>query len=157
MTRLSLITSATGALVAGTIVYAVHASMRDQTHFMVAEMRAKTEGLEKAEDFDKTSGRRIVRAPVSAYNPGMPTFWEEMKSRWNHYLTKAVYKVHSLDPMDAMGPAHGHTANSTGESIRDALESLAPHALDAQPKFGILHRRFGDENTHYMGQGASLR
>lgn len=83
MTRLSLITSATGALVAGTIVYAVHASMRDQTHFMVAEMRAKTEGLEKAEDFDKTSGRRIVRAPVSAYNPGMPTFWEEMKSRWN--------------------------------------------------------------------------
>ena len=39
----------------------------------------------------------------------------------------------------------------------DALHSLAPHAEDARPKIGILWRKCGDENTHYLGQGASLR
>ena len=46
---------------------------------------------------------------------------------------------------------------TSAQSVRDALSALAPHAPDAQPKFGILHRVCGDENTHYMGQGASLR
>ena len=42
-------------------------------------------------------------------------------------------------------------------AVLDALHSLVPHAPDAQPKIGILHRKYGDENTHYLGQGASLR
>jgi len=45
--------------------------------------------------------------------------------------------------------------NTSG--VLDALHSLAPHAEDARPKIGILWRKCGDENTHYLGQGASLR
>jgi len=60
--------------------------------------------------------------------------------------------------MDSLETAKGPLPPFTSaEPVREALQSLAPHAPDAQPNFGILHRVYGDANTHYMGQGASLR
>lgn len=62
------------------------------------------------------------------------------------------------DLMDSLETAKGPVPSiSSVGSVREALESLAPRAPDAQPQFGILHRVYGDANTHYMGQGASLR
>lgn len=62
------------------------------------------------------------------------------------------------DLMNSLETAKGPSPSiASVDSVREALGSLAPHAPDAQPKRGILHRVYGDANTHYMGQGASLR
>lgn len=47
-------------------------------------------------------------------------------------------------------------APAAAPSVSEALAALAPRAPDAQP-FGVLHRTYGDANTRYLGQGASLR
>lgn len=62
---------------------------------------------------------------------------------------------------DVLGSTPRSTS-STGSTdsaggVFDALQALAPRASDAKPAFGILHRTYGDENTHYAGQGVSLR
>lgn len=166
MPRLSTISSVGGALVAGLLVYTVHASMRDQTHFMVSELNARAAAFEHASD-DAASGARRAYVRPSSFHPGEPTFAEEIKARWNvrrdahppqHYLTKGMNALHRVDPIEAVArPAQGAPAFEPVESVRDALRVLAPNAADAQPKIGILHRHYGDANTHYLGQGASLR
>ena len=89
---LSLLSTASGALVAGVLVYAVHESMKDQTRYMVSTMHQKADALGAADtEFDPTNGQR--RPPASAYHPRLPTFWEEMQARWNvrdTILTKAL-------------------------------------------------------------------
>lgn len=64
------------------------------------------------------------------------------------------------DPISALTKERVGSDNKgdgTRTAMLDALHSLAPHAKDAQPKIGILNRTYGDANTHYLGQGASLR
>jgi len=79
---LSLLSTASGALVAGVLVYAVHESMKDQTRYMVTTMHQKADALGAADtDFDPASGQR--RPPPSSYHPRLPTYWEEMQARWN--------------------------------------------------------------------------
>lgn len=68
--------------------------------------------------------------------------------------------VREADPMSVFGKTETRVeraADGTASAMIDALHSLAPHAPDAQPKIGILNRTYGDANTHYLGQGASLR
>lgn len=77
-----------------------------------------------------------------------------------HHLSQAVHAMQSFDLADRVprSPSHGTgPAAPDTYSVRDALASLAPHAPDARPRVGILHRTYGDANTHYLGQGASLR
>lgn len=52
--------------------------------------------------------------------------------------------------------AEAPEAPAAAPSVSEALAALAPRAPDAQP-FGVLHRTYGDANTRYLGQGASLR
>lgn len=59
-------------------------------------------------------------------------------------------------PRAAAGGAAGAAAPAAAPSVSEALAALAPRAPDAQP-FGVLHRTYGDANTRYLGQGASLR
>ena len=55
MGRLSMLSTVGGTLVAGALVYMVHASMRDQTQFMVTSMHAEADGLAEANDYDTVS------------------------------------------------------------------------------------------------------
>ena len=154
MGRLSMLSTVGGTLVAGALVYMVHASMRDQTQFMVTSMHAEADGLAEANDYDKSTGRRSHNATRSSFHPGPPSFWDEVKARWNSHLTETLQ---GASMPAAPTQQRGAAAPSDAPSVRDALAALAPHAPDAQPKFGIRHRVFGDPNTHYVGQGVSLR
>lgn len=154
MGRLSMLSTVGGALVAGALVYMVHASMRDQTHFMVTTMHAEADGLAEADDYDKSTGQRSHNATRSSFHPGPPSFWDEVKARWNSRLAQTL---NGASMPAAPTQQRGASAPSDMHSIRDALAALAPHAPDAQPKFGIRHRVYGDPDTHYVGQGVSLR
>ena len=68
-----------------------------------------------------------------------------------------VRGVRDSDPLRLLRPASEPEPANEAPSMFAALPSLAPHAPDAEPKIGILHRTYGDANTHYLGQGASLR
>ena len=79
-----------GTLVAGALVYMVHASMRDQTQFMVTSMHAEADGLAEANDYDKSTGQRSHNATRSSFHPAPPSFWDEVKARWNSHLTQTL-------------------------------------------------------------------
>ena len=79
-----------GALVAGALVYMVHESMRDQTQFMVTSMHAEADGLAEANDYDKSTGQRSHNATRSSFHPAPPSFWDEVKARWNSHLAQTL-------------------------------------------------------------------
>ena len=67
MGRLSMLSTVGGALVAGALVYMVHANMRAQGVFMVSSLHAGADGLAEANDYDKSTGQRSHNATRSSF------------------------------------------------------------------------------------------
>ncbi|WFD42379.1 hypothetical protein MPSI1_001021 [Malassezia psittaci] len=163
----STIPTILGVSAAGVLLYATNAAFKDQTQFMVAKMDRDVDAFDQVSDFDKTTGKRMLVSPRSVYQPLKPTYWEEVQGRWNvclslltqRYVVDIMHTLRNANPLGNTDRSEHHqfVSDETQTAMLEALHTLAPHAPDAQPKIGILHRKYGDENTHYMGQGVSLR
>ncbi|PKI85161.1 hypothetical protein MVES_001363 [Malassezia vespertilionis] len=143
----SLFSTVLGVTAAGVLLYAMHEAMQDQTFFMINSLQDKTDAVKRVGQVDKATGKRTEPNLASAFQPPQPSFWEE------HHITKAIQTMQGAS-VSARVPV---TAEEPAMSVMGAVRALAPRAVDAQPHVGILHRRYGDANTHYIGQGASLR
>ncbi|WFC98296.1 hypothetical protein MYAM1_001021 [Malassezia yamatoensis] len=155
----STIPTILGVSAAGVLLYATNAAFKDQTQFLVAKMDRDVDSFDQVSDFDKNTGKRNLISPRSVYQPLKPTYWEEVQGRWNRYVVDIMHTLQDANPLGNTNRSeqHQYVSDETQTAMLEALHTLAPHAPDAQPKIGILHRNYGDENTHYMGQGVSLR
>lgn len=79
----SAIPTVLGVGTAGLLLYAANAAFKDQTQFMVAKMDRDIDAFDRVSEFDKETGARRTPSFASAYQPTGPTFWEEVKGRWN--------------------------------------------------------------------------
>ncbi|WFD31514.1 hypothetical protein MSPP1_002552 [Malassezia sp. CBS 17886] len=159
--RSSVLSPVAGVLVAGLLVYTVNEALVDQTRFMLVTMRSRAAALGRAEDYEIATGKRGDPVYASAYQPPPPTYWEEIKGRWNqHHLTNALCWLRHAAPLRDVHLTRADVSTgdaATQGTVLQALRALAPHTKDAVPKRGIFSDVYGDAHTHYLGQGASLR
>ncbi|WFD36167.1 hypothetical protein MCUN1_003043 [Malassezia cuniculi] len=160
-----LLSPLAGVVVAGIFAYAVHEAMTDQTRAMLSSLQARSAVLQRVDAYDPETSQPRTFVP-SSYVPQRPTYWEEIHARWSVRIlcadeSQAAGVLQRVLDTDFLGTtprnSTGSRSSSSDGSVADAFQALAPRAADAAPAFGILHRRYGDENTRYAGQGVSLR